>query len=57
MQHALMRNPEKYIMIPTTLGYISEPLHLWKEVTIFVAAEFHDDDVDANVDLFQKLLC
>lgn len=45
-----MRNPETYILIPTTVGYISEPLHLWKEVTNFVAAEFHDGDVDANVD-------
>lgn len=57
MQHALMRNPDTYILIPTTLGDSSEPLHLWKEVPVSVAAEFHDDDVDANVDLFRKLLC
>lgn len=57
MQQALMRNPEASILIPTTLGYISESLHLWKEITFFAAAEFQDDDVDANGDLFWKLLC
>ena len=57
MQQALMRNPEAPILIPTTLGYISESLHLWKEITFFAAAEFQDDDVDANGDLFWKLLC
>lgn len=40
MPHALLRNPEAYILIPTTLGYISELLHLWKEATLLVAAEF-----------------
>ena len=38
-QHALMRNSETYILIPTALGYISELPYLRKEVTSLVAAE------------------